>query len=62
MKKYIVAICLLLNGCFYQSVNMWDIERAITLCGNLDNVVEITASFDGNERVICKPDNNSKRI
>lgn len=62
MKKYIVLSCLLLNGCFYQSVNKWDIERAITLCGNINNIVEIHASFDGAERVTCKPDNNTEKM
>lgn len=59
MKKFIILSCLFLNGCFYQTVSQWDIERAITYCGGLENVAEIMASFEGTERATCKPDNNS---
>lgn len=59
MKKFIVLICLVLNGCFYQTVNQWDIERAIKFCGGLENVVLITSAFEGTEQATCRPDNNS---
>lgn len=60
MSKALVGFaCLFLNGCFYQTVTQWDIERAVVLCGKFENVVEITASFEGTERVTCKPDNKS---
>lgn len=57
IKLIIILICLFLNGCFYQTVSQWDIERVITRCGKLENIVAIGASFEGTERVICKPDN-----
>lgn len=62
MKKFIVLICLVLNGCFYQTVNQWDIERAIMRCGKIENVVEIEALFEGSERVTCKPENKTSLI
>lgn len=58
MKKFIVLTCLVLNGCFYQTVSQWDIERAVKFCGKLENVVSILSSFEGTERATCKPDNN----
>lgn len=57
MKKLILLGCLFLNGCFYQTVNSWDIERAIAKCGSQEMIVEIHAFFEGNERVICKSSN-----
>ena len=62
MKKFIVLVCLFLNGCFYQTVSQWDIERAIVTCKGLENVVGITSSFEGTERATCKPDNGSQTI
>lgn len=62
MKKFIILICLILNGCFYQTVSQWDIERAIAMCGKLENVAEIVASFEGTERTTCKPDNKTSAI
>lgn len=57
MKKLILLGCLFLNGCFYQSVNSWDIEKAIAKCGSLEKIVEIHAFFEGYESVICKSNN-----
>lgn len=62
MKKLILLVCLFLNGCFYQTVSAWDIERAIAKCGSLENVVAISAHFVGDETVICKPNDVSKYL
>lgn len=62
MRKYIVLICLILNGCFYQTVSQWDIERATTKCGGSENVVAIIADFTGSEYVTCKSDNKQTNI
>lgn len=41
-----------LTGC-YQSVNLNDIESAAIICGGLDKIVQIDASFLGQENVVC---------
>ena len=61
MKKFSILICLFLTGC-YQTVNQWDIERAIVMCGQLENIVDITASFEGTEKATCKPNNKTDVI
>lgn len=48
----ILVACIALQGC-YQSVNQYDISRAIGLCGELSNIVEIRAEFGGREYVQC---------
>jgi hypothetical protein len=53
-KLAILVICLNLTGCFYQTVNSWDIERASQVCGGVENVVEINAMFSGDEFVACR--------
>lgn len=62
MRKLILLMCVVLNGCFYQTVSQWDIERANIVCGGAVNVVEILSSFEGTERVTCKPNNKSQSI
>lgn len=57
MKVIISCFCLLLSGCFYQTVNSYDIELAAKQCKGLENVIEIQSIFDGAERVQCKPNN-----
>lgn len=49
----ILTLALCLQGC-YQAVDSWDIERAIKLCGGVENIVKIGAFFDGDEIVRCK--------
>jgi hypothetical protein len=49
----IIVCSLLLQGCFYQTINHWDIERAAYFCNGIEAVVEITARFDGEEHVTC---------
>lgn len=52
--KYIcLALVIPLSGCFYQSVSNVDIRRAVQYCGSVDNVVEISAQFIGEEWVYC---------
>lgn len=50
---FVIAAALTLSGCAYQSVNNNDIQTAIKVCGSLDNVVEVSALFQGSERVVC---------
>lgn len=47
-----LALALMLSGC-YQTVNKYDMDRAIKICGGTDEVIEISATFIGSERVIC---------
>jgi hypothetical protein len=54
MKLTIILAALLLQGCFYQSVNQRDFKEAARACGGFDNVFEIRAGFSGKEFGICK--------
>lgn len=47
-----LALALMLSGC-YQSVNKYDMDRAVKACGGNEEVIEISATFIGSERVIC---------
>lgn len=48
-----VGIALSLSGCYYQSVNQYDIQRAIKICKNVEDVAEIDAYSTGVETVTC---------
>lgn len=55
MKKLLmIAPVLLLSGCFYQTVNNVDIERAIYACKGAQNIATVTIVLDGGEWVLCK--------
>ena len=47
-----LTLALLLSGC-YQSVNTYDINRAVKHCGGVENIVEINLVFTGDESVLC---------
>jgi hypothetical protein len=49
----IVACTLLLQGCFYQTVNQWDLQRATYFCGSVEAVVEVQSTFLGDEFITC---------
>jgi hypothetical protein len=49
----VVFFATSLSGCFYQTVNQYDIREAIETCGTIENVFEITSSFTGGEYVTC---------
>ena len=55
MKKLLalILVSLSVSGCVYQSVNQYDIQRAITICGSLEKVIEINAYHSGVETVLC---------
>ena len=53
MKILVFVMCLSLTGCFYQTVNQFDIQRASKACGGVEKIVEISAAFDGQEKVLC---------
>ena len=55
MGRVILAVVMTvaLSGCFYQTVNQYDIERAAKICGSIENIVDITSRMDGLESVIC---------
>lgn len=46
--------CSMLSGCFYQSVNLNDINAAKQICikhnSEVDNIISY---FDGRENVVC---------
>lgn len=55
VKFIVIAMApMVISGCAYQTVNKYDIDDAIEKCGSFDNVVEISAAFDGAEEVTCK--------
>lgn len=52
--KTIFAITLLLGlSACYQTVNQFDIDRAIAACGGKEEIVNIAAHLNGNETVHC---------
>ena len=55
MSKFIIAIiaCVSLSGCFYQTVNQYDINRAIALCGSVANIHQIYSYYVGSEDATC---------
>ena len=55
MSKFIIAIiaCVSLSGCFYQTVNQYDINRAIALCGSVANIHQIGAYHLGRVDTTC---------
>lgn len=53
MKYLILISCLSLTGCFYQTVDQFDIQRAKNLCGGIDKIVEIESTFGGKESALC---------
>jgi hypothetical protein len=59
MKKLVLILCIALSGCMWQTVNSNDIRSAIRICGNMNEVVEISATFLGTETVLCE---NRKEI
>jgi uncharacterized membrane protein YjjB (DUF3815 family) len=55
MSKFIIAIiaCVSLSGCFYQTVNQYDINRAIALCGSVANIHQIDSYSLGRVGATC---------
>jgi hypothetical protein len=49
-----IMLALALQGCMWQTVNESDMRTAAQVCGSMNNVVEISASFIGTETVICE--------
>ena len=62
MKYLSVLPALLLTGCFYQTVNQFDIERARSFCGGVDKIVEIESTFLGWEAALCTNGKNGSLI
>lgn len=50
----VLLVVLLLTGCFYQTVNQFDIQRASKACGGVEKIVGISATFIGDESALCK--------
>jgi hypothetical protein len=54
LKLLFISICsLFLSGCFYQTANHIDIQRAIYFCDGASNIVEVDVYFNGFEHVLC---------
>lgn len=53
-SKVILALsALALSGCFYQSVDSYDIRRATEVCKSVENIHKIRSHFTGSETVTC---------
>lgn len=52
-KLLIPAICLLLSGCFYQTLDNVDIRKGIHYCDGADNIRDMNSTFLGDEYVVC---------
>lgn len=59
IKIALISLTVFLSGCFYQSANNTDIEKAINFCKGSENIVEISIHASGDEAVTCK---NGNRI
>ena len=59
MKSLVFVMCFPMTGCFYQTVNQFDIERASKVCGGVEKIVEISSSFVGDEVALCKNGENN---
>lgn len=55
MLKYIglIVTALALQGCMWQTVDSYDISRAVKFCGGMDKIAKITAHWSGGESVVC---------
>ena len=49
----ILASSLMLSGCMYQSVDQYDLSRAIKVCGSAENIFRIKSYFLGFGNVRC---------
>lgn len=61
MKSFIIALvaCSSLSGCFQQTSN-YDIHRAVTFCGTVENVAFIVVRSGGGESVQCMDQTGSE--
>ncbi len=54
MKYLVVFMCsVMMTGCFYQSVNISDLNKAVHYCNGLDNIMQIDSWITGGERIFC---------
>ena len=54
MKLIVIMILpVMLTGCFFQTVNQYDIVAAIKACGGIEKVAEISVWGLGREVVTC---------
>ena len=49
----ILASSLMLSGCFYQTIDQYDIHRAIALCGSVANIHQIDSYSLGGGNATC---------
>lgn len=49
-----ISVVLSLQGCMWQSLHIYDIERSIKICSSLNSEIHVvTSSFAGDEFVTC---------
>lgn len=61
MIKFIIAItsCIGISGCLYQRADSFDLHRAVSFCGSLENIANVVVFFDGDEKVVCMDSSHS---
>lgn len=54
MKYFIVTlISFILSGCFWQTANNIDLQKAVYFCDGIKNVQQVNIKFVGTESVVC---------
>lgn len=54
MKLLIVLLTsTLLSGCFWQTANHSDLQKAAYFCKGIENVESITVALEGSEKIKC---------
>ena len=54
IKLLALVMCLMLSGCLYQAADNTDIQKAVYLCGGVEDIDQVLMYATGSEVVICK--------
>lgn len=57
MRKLVIILSVLLQGCIYQITSATDIKAAVQYCKDKGGVEYIRVEFDGSEYAICNSAN-----
>lgn len=59
--KYLILILIsvTLSGCFWQTANNIDLQKAVYFCGGIENVIGIQIQAVGSEYVECTDGNKT---
>ena len=53
MKYLLFVPIVFISGCMWQSVDQYDIQRAISYCGAVEKIVRIDSDAFGIETAMC---------